>query len=368
MKYGKRDVYLVKRKRNWLVIPAVLLVLLVGGFLLLFSSLQKYIVYERGSLRVAPPALEQEADGEEEFLDTHRPEVTAGIVLDGYDFSSVQTDAGKGLSTIKAIYVPAGDMTELGLSSYVNRLEINHANALVLEVKPQSGQLSYASGVDMAKGYALNGTFELAPQAASLKEQGVYLVADIACCVDDLLAERNAALALKTQDGSVYRSDAGSWLDSYNTDVRKYLSDLCLELAAMGFDEVMLTYAAHPEAENLVYTQPMTTPPDAVSAVSSFSTYMEKTVGDKIKLSLRCSADALRNGVGSNGQDMDLLLRVYDRIYVSTDKNSVQSDLEKALSYMEEDVRSKDRFVPIAYTALTDDSWVVLTWSNPEEG
>ena len=65
---------------------------------------------------------------------------------------------------------------------------------------------------------------------------------------------------------------------------------------------------------------------------------------------------------------MDLLLRVYDRIYVSTDKNSVQSDLEKALSYMEEDVRSKDRFVPIAYTALTDDSWVVLTWSNPEEG
>lgn len=361
MKYGKKDVYLVKRKRNWLVIPAAVLVLLIGGFLLLFSSMQKYIVYEQGTLRVMLPSLEQETDGETEVLDTYREEVSASVVLDGYDFSSVQTDAGVDISTLKAIYVPAGDMTEMGLASYVNRLEINHANALVMEIKPQSGQLSYASNVDMAKGYALNGTFELASQVAALKEQGVYLVADIACCVDDLLAERNAALALKTQDGSIYRSDAGSWLDPYNTDVRKYLSDLCLELAAMGFDEVMLTYAAHPEANDLVYTQTMTTPPDAVSAVSSFSTYMEKTVGDSVKLSLRCSADALRNGVGANGQDMALLFRVYDRVYCSTDRDNIQWDMEKALGYMDEDVKNRNRFVPIAYTALTDDSWMLLS-------
>ena len=31
MKYGKRDVYPVKRKRNWIIIPVVVLVLLIGG-------------------------------------------------------------------------------------------------------------------------------------------------------------------------------------------------------------------------------------------------------------------------------------------------------------------------------------------------
>lgn len=367
MKYSKRDVYPVKRKRNWVMIPVVLLVILAGGFLLLFSSLQKYIIYEQGTLRVLPPILAEEEENGEEVVDTYRPEVTASIVLDGYDFSNVKTDAGENISTLKAIYVPAGDMTETGLMSYVNRLELNNANGLVLEVKPQSGQLSYVSNVPMAKGYALNGSFELASQVSALKEREIYLVADVSCMVDDLLAQRNTALALKTQEGEIYSAGAGAWLDPYNKDVREYLSGLCLELGAMGFDEVMLSFAAHPETTDLVYSQAMTTPPDQVSAVSSFCTYMEKTVGDHVKLSLRCAADALRNGIGSNGQDIDLLLRVFDRVYVSTDKNSVQSDLEKALRYMEEDVRSKDRFVPIAYTALTDDSWMILTWVEPTE-
>lgn len=367
MKYGKRDVYPVRRKRNWVLIPAVLLVVVIGGFLLLFSSLQKYIIFEQGTLRVVPPILAELDETDGEVLDTFRPEVTASLVLDGYDFSMVKTDAGEGVETLKAIYVPAADLTEATLQNYVNRLELNNANGLVLEVKPQSGQLCYASNVAMAKGYALNGSFALSAQVGALKEQGVYLVADISCCVDDLLGQRNAALALKTPEGEAYNAGAGIWLDPYNTDVREYLSGLCVELSAMGFDEVLLSFAAHPETTNLVYSQPMTTPPDQVSAVSSFCTYMEKAVGDQVKLSLRCSADALRNGIGSNGQDMSLLLRVFDRVYVSTDRDSVQSDLEKALGYMEEDVKNRDRFVPIAYTALTDDSWMVLTWAQPEE-
>ena len=367
MKYGKRDVYPVKRKRNWIIIPVVVLVLLIGGFLLLFTSLQKYIVYGQGSLRVVLPFMEEEALVNNETIDTYRPSVDASLVLDGYDFSAVRTDAGQGITALKAIYVPAGEITETGLTSYVNRLEINNANCLVLELKPQSGQLSYASGVEMARAYGLNGDFDLAGQVSALKERGVYLVADLACCVDDLLASRNTNLALKTQSGEVYRSEAGAWLDPYSPELRTYISDLCLELSAMGFDEVMLTYAAHPEATDLVYSQTMTTPPDAVSAVSSFSTYMEKTVGDSIKLSLRCSADALRNGVGGNGQDMDLMLRVYDRVYCASERASIDSDLERALSYMQNDVKTADRFVPVAYTALGDRSWLLLSWTQTEE-
>lgn len=367
MKYGKRDVYPVKRKRNWVIIPVVVLVALVAAFLLLFTALQKYIVYGQGSLRVVLPFMEEEAAVNNETIDTYRPSVNASLVLDGYDYTAVRTDAGVGVSALKAIYVPASEMTETGLANYVGRLELNNANGLVLELKPQSGQLSYASGVEMARAYGLNGSLDLAAQVSSLKERGVYLVADLACCVDDLLASRNTNLALKTQSGEVYRSEAGAWLDPYSPDLRGYIADLCLELADMGFDEVMLTYAAHPEATDLVYSQEMTTPPDPVSTVSSFAVAMEKAVGDRIKLSLRCSADALRNGVGVNGQDMSLMLRVFDRVYCASERASIDTDLATALSYMEEEVRSADRFVPVAYTALGDHSWLLLSWAQTEE-
>ena len=81
-----------------------------------------------------------------------------------------------------------------------------------------------------------------------------------------------------------------------------------------------------------------------------------------VKLSLRCSQDALRNGVGSNGQDMDLVYRVYDRVYCASDTGTIDSDRAAALGYMQ--TQNPDRFVPVAYTALTDDSWMLLTWKE----
>lgn len=363
MNLNRRDVYPIKKKRNWLVIPAAILIILIGGFLLLFSSLQKYIVYEKGSLRVELPFLaETDAEGDA-VLDTYRPVVNAELVVEGYDFSNVQTDAGEGITDLKALYVPYTDVNAENLPSYVERLEINNANALVLQVKPESGQLVYNSGVEMATSYGLTGTFDLAAEVANLKNQGIYLVADLTCCIDNLLVQRNQDVALKNVDGTVYRTDAGAWLDPYNTDIREYLVDLCLELRSYGFDEVLFTYAAHPEGAEVMYSQTMTTPPDAVSAISSFSTYMEKAVGDKIKLSLRCSTDALRNGVGANGQDMELIFKVYDRVFCAADVNSFESDLALALGYMEKE--NKARFVPTAYTALGDSSWMLLTWIEP---
>ena len=82
MKYGKKDVYPVKRKRNWVVIPVLVLVLLIGSFLLLFTSLQKYIVYGQGRLQVVLPFMEEEAVVNNETIDTYRPAVNASLVLD----------------------------------------------------------------------------------------------------------------------------------------------------------------------------------------------------------------------------------------------------------------------------------------------
>ena len=82
-------------------------------------------------------------------------------------------------------------------------------------------------------------------------------------------------------------------------------------------------------------------------------------------LSLRCSYDALINGVGSNGQDMTVLGKVFDRIFCSADKNTYDACLAKAMEYM--DTTDPDRFVPYGYSSPTDSSWMLLTWVDTGE-
>ena len=131
----------------------------------------------------------------------------------------------------------------------------------------------------------------------------------------------------------------------------------------MGFNEIMFSYMSHPVAESVRYTQQMTQQPTPEAAISSLAIYLERELGDLAPIGLRVSAEALSNGVGSNGQDMKVLGKVFDRIDVSSSSNTYDSDLEKALGYM--DTRDTDRFVPYGYSAPTDNSWMLLTWVDP---
>jgi len=343
----------------------VLLAVFAGCLLLTFSSFQKYLVYRQDGVYLKLPFMET---GYEEIHDLEgitREPVDAELSLDGYDFSNVKTNAGEGINIIKAMYVSYDNINDESLQNYVSRAKLNKAKALVLQVKPESGQLVYPSNADMAAGYGLGGGYDLASEVISLKEQGLYLVADVSCMLDSTIVGRYTGTALTT-NGTLLATDAGYWMDPYNTQYREYLVQVCEELINMGFDEIMFSYVSHPVAENVTYTQSMSTPPTAQAAVSSFAIYMEKALGDKAPLGVRVSYEALNNKVGSNGQDMEVFGKVFDRIYCSSSEGSYESDLAKALGYMNSS--DTDRFVPYAYSAnLTNNSWMLLTWVEPEE-
>ena len=354
-----------KRKYNWVTAVVIALVVLGVLLLLLFSSFQKYLVYRRDGVHLDMPFLGMEVEEIQHVEGVARDPVQAELVLDGYDFSNVKTNAGEGINVLKTMYVPYDQVNEESLNGYMSRAKANNAKGLVIQVKPESGQLIYPSQAKLAVGYGLGGTYDLASEVISLKEQGMYLVADVSCLLDSAIVTRYTNTALKLPNGAVLATDAGCWMDPYNTEYRQYLVEVCKELINMGFDEILLSYVAHPQAEGVVYTQIMSTPPDPSSAVSSFAIYMEKELGDLAPISLRCSAEAINNGKGSNGQDMAVLGKVFDRLFCATDKNIYDTYLEKALGYM--GTTDTDRFVHYGYTAFTDNSWMLLTWVDTEE-
>lgn len=345
-----RTVYRGKRRFGKVVtvvlfIVAVLLVLAVA----LFYYLQRYIVYEKDGLSLVLPYMRQEqsSDGGETGVHVY-PSLSPDeveIVVVAPDLANVVTTAGDDLQPLRASYISAADVSSVNLT-----LAASGANtsALVIELKPESGFLSYSSSVKTAADYGLGGENELGDTIDALKAQGIYLVASISCLIDNGMAERNPPVTLKTALGGNVVSDArGSWIDPYNRIAREYIAALVEEAAVMGFDEVLFTNVAHPDVENVTYSQTMTDTPDKTDSVSVYAKYVTDAARDAgLKASAVCYGDLLRQNESEKcGQDIGFFFAVFDRVCVETSSDYYVSDMQMLEGFLGE--ASDTRIVPM---------------------
>lgn len=362
-----------RKKRNYALIPSIIILGLISVGVVLFYSMQKYAVISKDGVETVLPILQDEntiidEEGNEvRVFDT----VDAQIVFEKPDYSSVKATAGKYLDGVRAIFVPAANINQQKLDEYAARLQ--SGNALVLEMKPRSGVLMWNSTASEAQNYGMNVTTEITnmmPQLiAALKEKDIYLVAQISCCIDELYASRSTTVTLRTEYGANYMDVNGTWLDPYNISVRNYTVQLVKELFNLGFDEVVLADVAHPvlptdteQPVKLVYTRSMSTEPNPINAVCGFASYVAEQLRDvEGTLSIYCdSKPALVRPDETNGQDATLFMKLYDRVYLSTDKFAYPynvTDMEPNVEIG--DVH--DRLVPVVINYLPDNtSWVLI--------
>ncbi len=334
--------------------------LLIITAILLFYGLQKYAVVTQDGVSLVLPFMDEPVPEEHSGPDTPT-EIPTDIVIETPDFGEVEAQAGEQLSPIRAVFVPADEISGENLSAYADGLEGQGANALVLDMKPESGQLSWVSEVYEASAFGLSGTEDLREPIAALKERSIYLVARLSCCVDEMMASRNTPLALKTPEGDLYSDSAGYWLDPYNRAVREYIISLMKELAAMGFDEILLANVAHPaERESIVYSQDMSAAADVVSCVSNFALKVTEAMEDTgVRVSALLDRASLSEGQEPPaGQDLEFFYIVFDRIYMFSDEEKLSSDVQEAKAALTEG-KVESRFVPIMDAAPGTESWVL---------
>ena len=335
-----RTVYRGKRKYSWLItLLAMILVILIAVGVWLFYYLQRYIVYDKDGLRLDLSAQREEilrpTAPEETPIPVHE-HVDVEIVVEQRDYSELQTDAGNNLAAMHAVFVPAADVTENTLKFYAGRM--GDFDALVLELKGPDGFLRWHSGVAAADSFAVNGTLELRELIEPLKQQGVYLVAQLSALTDNAMAQRNAPIALKSAvTGQTFTDAAGqSYLDPYSDSTRAYLLALITELENMGFDEVLLDGVVCPDSDALKFSKAMTQTPDSVTAVSSMALWLrERADALDFTVSAYIRHAALISETGAaDGQNPVLFFKAFDRVAVETGFDSFAEDvaaLETAL-------------------------------------
>lgn len=371
-----QEFYKGKRKRrNYAFLPFLALLVLFSLILVLFYGMQKYAVISKDGVKIELPILSDGSavtvDSEGHAVRQFQP-VSVPLTFDEADFGYVKSNAGKNAPPVRAIFIPSVNVNPDKIIEYAARLVAG--NALVLEMKPRSGVCLWESHAQMAMAYSLTQqndiTAAMPEMIEKLKSQNIYLVAQISCCIDELLPTRTTAYCIHTETGLNFTDGLGTWLDAYNLDLRTWIAEMVQELYDLGFDEVVLADVAHPslaEAIPLLYTREISTPRSTVAAVCGLAAGVADKLRDREKvLSIYCKTrEALVRDDFTTGQNAVLFMRLYDRVYLETDKYTY--------SYNVEDIANNvrvgnvyDRLVPVVINYIPDNtSWVLV--DGPEE-
>ena len=368
-----------RKRRNYALIPFIALLLVISLGMVLFYGMQKYAVISDDGVSVELPILQ---DKNATHIDESGREVknfehvSTEIVFDEPDYLSVKADSSPDAPPVRAIFIPAENIYRDKLLEYAARLV--SGNALMLEMKPRSGELLWESHTQMAQNYSLimqtERTAQMPELIKMLKDEDIYLVAQISCCIDEMLPTRTTAFCLLTETGMIYRDESGTWLDAYNLELRTWIAEMVEELYALGFDEVVLADLAHPvidpeKGPKLMYTREISTPRTTDTGVCGLAAGVERLLNDR-EGTLGIYIDtkpALVKTDTTTGQNGPYYMKMYDRVYLKTDKYAYSynvADIEPMTQFG----NIYDRLVPVVDNYIPENtSWILVDVEEDEE-
>lgn len=129
--------------------------------------------------------------------------------------------------------------------------DTTEVNTFVIDVKDDTGYLTYRSAVPTAIAIGANGQLR-APDARSrlalMRERGIHAVARIVVAKDPLLARQKPEWAVRHQDGGLWADRLRfNWVDAFHDSVWVYAAELAEEAVQLGFDEIQYDYVRFPD-------------------------------------------------------------------------------------------------------------------------
>jgi len=241
---GKRFVYGSYRGRRSTtdvlktvaLILAVLVVLAVAGVWMA----QKYIVYDDGGYHLELPFFQKEGPAQE-------PEDFRVAVEPAASQPEETPEEGEPL--LAAVTVPLSAVEDGSAEALAAQAG---ANSVLLDMKTDRGQLGFVSQLAMAASAGVNaGQADINRQLQALNSGELYTVARLSCFRDHALA-KDETYAIRTNSGYQWTDpEELRWSSPASQAVQDYLVALMVELAQLGFDEILLTDCGFPTQGDL---------------------------------------------------------------------------------------------------------------------
>lgn len=301
-----------------IVILLIVLILAVAAFFLL----QDHIYYgDDGKAHIDLPSFLQREESEP----TPSPVQTQDIVIVTPEPTPEPTQE----PLFYPVVLPRSALTDGTAADQVRQAE---GTAALFDMKDDEGTLGYISELPQAisagASAATPGLNEAIETLNSTDD--LYTVARVACFRDNLVPKMNNTLALRSPIGNWRDREVVRWLSAEVDAAGDYLAGVCQELAALGFDEILLDYAGFPTAldgdlANLVVGDRYE-PTELTAAVDGFYDKVKTALGDypDVKLAITTSTALFSGDEDESGQTLELLRHYADRVYVPAPENATQ--------------------------------------------
>ncbi len=212
------------------------------------------------------------------------------------------------------------------------------AQAAVFDMKADDGTLAYVSSLALA--IQANASSADPAINAAIQElnrlEGLYTVARVSCFRDDKLSDADWSLNITTNSGYRWTDPDGlKWSSPANQTVQTYVTAVCVELAQLGFDEILLDNAGYPVQGNLAYIKPGAAydKSQLSTVIGNFYKDVRAALADypDVKLSVATDRSTLEAGQDDlSGQTLSALAESADRIW-ATDLGAGWSSCVNAL-------------------------------------
>ena len=152
---------------------------------------------------------------------------------------------------VRAIYVNAWAFGTKKFYQLVHLAETTEVNAMVIDVKDDTGYLTFRSevpvGVEIGANRQLRAR-DAGARVALLRAKGIRPIARIVVAKDPLLAANKPAWAIQNASGGAWTDRKNTkWVDAFNDSVWVYAASLAAEAVRIGFVEVQYDYVRFPD-------------------------------------------------------------------------------------------------------------------------
>ena len=220
--------YRGRRSKGKAALAAVLVLVILAAVVVIL--LQKHIVYdETGTPHLEVPWQEETVQEEE----------TADLDL------VIQTPE-KTVGEIRAFSMPVGQLTKTGCDSALATAD-PACDAVAVTLKDETGTVYFDAAVAVHDSVDVAADTGTALAELTSREE-LHTIAKISCFRDSKAANTDVdGMGLMNVGGFIFYDGANSqWLDPAKPAARKYLCDLAVEAAKLGFDEILLTDVSYP--------------------------------------------------------------------------------------------------------------------------
>lgn len=355
------------RRGVWQILMIVLLVLvLLAACAFLF--LQRFLTYaDDGTYYLDLPAWSFSVGAEK---DPETPQQNVNLFID----RPAQETAGKSETEEDErgeLYFTAGiprrllDFTQLPEeeASLEEAIQAAGANGFVFTAKNAAGEVRFPAVAALPDRVSSDSVSREHLNRLCAKD-GLYTVARLNCFRDSAYAMANMEAAGICQESGYiwYDYDLGHWLDPEKEAARRYVIDLALECAQLGFDEIMLEDVCYPSYGKLYKIDYSGNTMGKTEALAQFLTQLREELEPYgVQISLLADETVL-NGTAETAADSGFaaqeLLPLVDAVYtVTEDIQQLQAELRTMTG------ENTPVLIPIVSEGTQDGGWYLQSYA-----